>query len=201
MCKRHLITTTSAVLLLLFVLFLGAPETVHSSFTLMNVSIDDFSPDPSTNARVTYGLVNQVTHAGAGWSVGQNCTECLAQPDPSKVFDQTWHDSSTAENGANISFASISFTGVAVYVMGIVISSTPRTSTSLNNSRIFFQVDGVDQGSFLFEASLGTEVVYSYNTTFFAKEDLPNGTHNVTMMCGDAEPGDSLCLLDRFIYT
>ncbi|KLO06176.1 hypothetical protein SCHPADRAFT_946301 [Schizopora paradoxa] len=143
---------------------------------LTNVSIDDASPDPLTGARIMYGFVNQVTPAGAGWNVGQNCSTCLAQPDPSQTFDGTWHDASTEVVGDNIPFASVSFTGVAIYVVGIIVSSTPETNS--------------------------TEVVYSYNTTFLAKEGLSDGLHNVTMMCGTGDPSiDSVCLLDRFIYT
>lgn len=86
--------------------------------------------------------------------------------------------------------------------MGIIVSSTPETDRSLNNSRIFFQVDGANQGSFLYTASVGPVTVYSYNTTFFAIENLTDGPHNITMMCGDANSSvDSVCLLDRIIYT
>lgn len=92
--------------------------------------------------------------------------------------------------------------GVAIYVVGIVVTSTPATTGPLNNSRIFFQVDGTGKGSFVFNASLGSEIVYAYNTTVFMKEDLSNGPHNITVMCGDGDPSiQSVCLLDRFIYT
>ncbi|KLO06179.1 hypothetical protein SCHPADRAFT_697871 [Schizopora paradoxa] len=190
------------MLQVILILLLFAHQATCSSSMLMNVSIDDSSPDPLTGARITYGFLNQVTTAGTGWNVGQNCSTCLAQPDPSQTFDRTWHDASTQVVGDNIPFASVSFTGVAIYVVGIIVSSTPETNRSLNNSRIFFQVDGEDAGSFLFDALISTEVVYSYNTTFFAKEDLPDGLHNVTLMCGTGDPSiDSVCLLDRFIYT
>lgn len=92
--------------------------------------------------------------------------------------------------------------GIAVYVIGITVSNTPATNYSLNSTKMFFEVDGIDHGSFFFEASLGSEVVYSYNTTLFAKEGLSNGLHNVTMMCGNGVSNpDSICLLDRIIYT
>ena len=167
----------------------------------------------------TYGFLNQVTTNGSGWHVGQDCSTCLARPDPSQVFGGTWHDTSTEVVGNRIPFASVSFTGisykighsswntyhfigVAVYVMGVVVSSTPKTNRSLNNSRIFFQVDGADETSFMFNASLGSEVIYSYNMTLFSKEGIPDGPHNVTVMCGTGDSSiDSVCLLDRFIYT
>lgn len=203
---------------ILLIFLLIAPQ-VLSNPAFTNISIDDSSLDPLTGARITYGYLNQVTTNGTGWHVGQNCSTCLARPDPSQVFGGTWHDTSTEVVGRQIPFASVSFTGkhklsksfnalkqqflgVAIYVMGIIVSSAPETNRSLNNSRIFFQVDGADEASFMFNASLGNEVTYSYNTTLFAKEDLSNGLHNVTMMCGTGDPStDSVCLLDRFIYT
>lgn len=82
------------------------------------------------------------------------------------------------------------------------MTSAPATTLSLNNSRIFSQVDGIEQGSFIYNASLGSEVTYQYNIMFFAKEGLTDELHNVTMMCGDGNPSlNSICLLDRIIYT
>lgn len=185
----------------------------------MNISIDDLSSDPITGARITYGIVNQTNENEAGWNIGQNCSDCLAQPDPSQTYNRTWHDASLGPSGTNNVFASVSFTGalcfstltahvlilfflgVAIYVVGITVFSSPPTTQSLNNSKIFFQVDGEDQGSFLHSALVGMEVVYSYNTILFSKEGLSEGLHNVTMICGDGSSTvDSLCLLDRFIY-
>lgn len=166
-----------------------------------------------------YGRLDDPTN-GDGWGIGPNCSVCVAQPDPSQTFDRTWHDASVSSNGNNTPFATVSFTGeqlvltinrnnsdfitgVAIYVMGIIVASTPATTDALNSSKIFFQVDGTTQGSFLHEASLGPETVYSYNTTLFAKTNLSNELHNITVLCGDGtDPStDSLCLLDRFIYT
>ncbi|KLO13078.1 hypothetical protein SCHPADRAFT_381645 [Schizopora paradoxa] len=185
---------------LLFLLFSNAPRAIHSSSTLVNVSIDDSSSDPLTGARISYGSVGNAT-SDLGWNVGQECTICLAQPDPSQAFDRTWHDTSTGANGVNKPFATALFTGVAVYVVGIIVSSTPAVNTALNNTMIFFQVDGTDQGSFLYFATLATEVVYSYNVTFFSMEGLSDGPHNITMICGNGIPILSLCLIDRVIYT
>ncbi|KLO13083.1 hypothetical protein SCHPADRAFT_382267 [Schizopora paradoxa] len=179
------------------------PILVHSSGALVNISIDDTFSNPS-DARLFYGLTNQLAQDGNGWSIGANCSGCLAQPDPSQTFDHSWHDTSTSGSGkdGDIPYASLSFTGVAVYVMGIIISKSPSTNNPLNNTRMFFQIDGVDQGNFTHFASVGSEVVYSYNTTFFSKENLSNGQHNITIMCGDGNQSiASNCLLDRVIYT
>ncbi|KLO13077.1 hypothetical protein SCHPADRAFT_381861 [Schizopora paradoxa] len=203
-CESQLVRRFRNIFLLhipFFILLLNAPQT---SSSLVNVSIDDSSSDPFTGGRIMYGKTNDLT-IGDGWNainLNQNCSNCAAQPSLAQVFGQTYHESSIALNGENIGFALFSFTGVAIYVMGIIVTNTPATTASLNGSRIFFQVDGVDQGSFIFDASLGPKTTYSYNTTLFAKEDLLNGPHNVTMMCGDGNTSrDAVCLLDRFIYT
>ncbi|KLO13075.1 hypothetical protein SCHPADRAFT_381477 [Schizopora paradoxa] len=190
--------------MLLFVFLIISPLSTYSSFTLANVSIDDSAPDPRTGARITYGKIDNTTN-GVGFIEGQNCQKCGAQPDPSQTFNRTWHAASVKSNGNESPFATVSFTGSAIYVMGIVVSSTPATNMSLNNSKIFFQVDGMDQGSFLYKASLGPEIIYSYNMTLFATENLSYGLHNVTITCGDGalpqRDPNSVCLLDRFIYT
>lgn len=86
--------------------------------------------------------------------------------------------------------------------MGIIVKSTPENLGSMNNSRMSFQVDGINQGSYSYTASVGSLTTYSYNTTFFAMDDLSDGLHNITMICGDDDPeSESVCLLDRFIYT
>ncbi|KLO13087.1 hypothetical protein SCHPADRAFT_940659 [Schizopora paradoxa] len=165
-----------------------------------NISVDDNSFDPYSGARIFYGTVDEVATNGNGWNIGQDCPNCTAQPDPSMVFNRTWHDTSSSLTAGNIPMASFSFTGIAIYVMGISVSSSPETTKSLNNSRIFFRIDDEDAGSYFNTATVGSEVLYSYNVTFFAKENLPDGPHNITMLCGNGTT-TSLCLLDRFIYT
>lgn len=92
--------------------------------------------------------------------------------------------------------------GVAVYVIGIFVSTAPSSATDLNNSRIFVQINGTDEGNFIKSAIVGGNAIYEYNTTFFAKEGLPFGQHNITILNGDSEATSvSLCLLDRIIYT
>ncbi|KLO13084.1 hypothetical protein SCHPADRAFT_928764, partial [Schizopora paradoxa] len=169
----------------------------------MNLSIDDSSPDPLTGTRLIYECLDLTNSKVHGWNVGQDCgSGCSAHPDPSQVFEGTWHDASTRENGVNSPIASTSFTGVAVYVIGINIASTPETSSSLNNTRMFFQIDGAIQGSYNHTASIATDTTFSYGAVFFAQEGLSNELHNITIICGDGDPNlDSICLLDRIIYS
>ncbi|KLO13080.1 hypothetical protein SCHPADRAFT_904487 [Schizopora paradoxa] len=187
--------------LLAMLVFLNSFEPIHSQTGLINITIDDSSADPLTGVQIFYGLQNQ-PGTSAGWAAGQDCPNCLAQPDKAQAFDNSWHDSTYSVPKGNLPYAWVTFTGSAVYVMGIIVASIPQTNYSLNNSRLFFQIDGEDQGNYLHVASIGPEIVYSYNALFFAKEDLPYGLHNITIMNGDSSPApDSLCLLDRIVYT
>lgn len=49
-----------------------------------NVTVDDQLGDESTGRQVSYS---------GSWSQGSTCDSCLLKPDPSKVLDGTWHDS------------------------------------------------------------------------------------------------------------
>lgn len=50
----------------------------------VNVTIDDTYGDPVTGTKFTYSDVE--------WKPGQNCSGCLAQPDPKQARNGTWHD-------------------------------------------------------------------------------------------------------------
>ncbi|KLO13079.1 hypothetical protein SCHPADRAFT_874504 [Schizopora paradoxa] len=193
-------STTGRLLVMLAILISLRTPPVYSQSDLFNITIDDSFADPSTGVQIFYGLQNRPGE-GNGWAPGQDCPGCLAQPNKTLAFNNSWHDTTYSAKG-DIPYAWMTFTGSAVYVMGIVIASMKKTSTSLNNTRLSFEIDGEDQGTYLHVASIGSDIVYSYDTLFFAKEDLPFDFHNITIMVGNSvDNQDSLCLLDRIIYT
>lgn len=51
----------------------------------VNVTVDDAGSDPVTGNTFQYAPDGK-------WNIGNKCPGCLAQPDPSLVFDGTWHD-------------------------------------------------------------------------------------------------------------
>ena len=64
---------------------------LFASFTLaalQNVTVDD--------AVLTGAVVPQYLPTTALWNsvIGNNCTTCIAKPDPSLAYDGTWHDTS-----------------------------------------------------------------------------------------------------------
>ncbi|KLO13088.1 hypothetical protein SCHPADRAFT_940660 [Schizopora paradoxa] len=164
-----------------------------------NISVDDSLPDPLSGFQIIYGLANKTITSGTGWNT-QDCVGCLAKPDPSQAFNGTWHDASSHVSQEYLSQASFFFVGSAIYAKGIVVSTNQETTGSLNNSRMSFQIDGQDVGSYNHTAAVDSKTTYLYNVTLFAKEDLSYGLHNFTMTCG-SETSNSLCLLDRLIYT
>lgn len=62
---------------------------VHMSYSvaamLVNVTVDDSAPDPHSGESIVYSPYND-------WSIGQNCSTCLARPDASMIYDNSWHD-------------------------------------------------------------------------------------------------------------
>jgi len=73
----------------------------------VNITIDDTYGDPVTGAQFTYA---------GGWNVGPTCTSCTARPDPSQVYNGTWHDGTffPSEENAPLS-ATVSFTGRLIW--------------------------------------------------------------------------------------
>ena len=80
-----------------------------TSAALTNVTVDDTLGDLVTGLQVSYA-------PSGGWSPGQNCTDCTAQPNASQMLFNTWHDSSyfpNVDDAEGLSFtATITFTGL-----------------------------------------------------------------------------------------
>lgn len=94
----------------------------------------------------------------------------------------------------------LAFTGTAVYVMSIAITTTSLNQIApLSNSQLSFQINGTNVGSFNKTAPVGLEVTFGYDSPVFVQEGLPLGRHNLTIINGG--PSKSLFLLDRIIYT
>lgn len=55
----------------------------------VNITVDDQKGDSKTGDAPSYAPSNI-------WNLGPQCTGCFVQPDPSKAFDNTWHDSTNA---------------------------------------------------------------------------------------------------------
>ncbi|KAI0719137.1 hypothetical protein C8T65DRAFT_523365, partial [Cerioporus squamosus] len=162
---------------------------------LVNVTIDDTLGDPNTRAQIVYDPPGV-------WKVGQNCTDCTAQPDPSQLTNATWHDgtfSAVVENG-NASnqplTAAVTFEGVAVYVYCVV---THSFKSPVGNSDMSFFIDGNLVGQFV-QPPTG-DTTYEYNVPVYVNESLPPGSHTIAIVNGVPNGNQSLTLLDYIVYT
>ena len=71
---------------------------------LLNVTVDDASPDPRTGAKISYG---------GAWVDGQDCLGCLNIPDAARIHNSTWHNSTMTKSSTATTFASFHFTGAS----------------------------------------------------------------------------------------
>ncbi|EMD41686.1 hypothetical protein CERSUDRAFT_102093 [Gelatoporia subvermispora B] len=174
----------SLLLSLLFTVFVSADQ---------NVTVDDTFGDPITGEQFVY---SPTTGSDSIWNVGQTCTGCLAQPDPSQTYNNSWHDGTTGV--MTPMSASLSFEGTALYVYCIIAHSAPdsgfRTDTDLS-----FSIDNEVRGGFYENQPLsdGLEPTYDYNVLVFSIDSLSQDRHQFTM----ENVNVSLVLLDYVIYT
>ena len=190
---------------LLAVLFILSFLSIHSSSVLVNVSIDDTLGDERTG--------NMITYVG-GWKVGQSCTDCTTNVNARQTFEFTWHDATFHPTTDAIISASVSFngtslfeylycyrlmvsiTGTAVYVVCILLHSTP---SFYGNTDMVFFIDNAQVGSL--EQSPDDPIsVYQYNQTVFSQTGLTPTTHNISIQVGN-NGTKAIILLDRIIYT
>ncbi|KAI5117401.1 hypothetical protein M0805_004623 [Coniferiporia weirii] len=174
-------------------LLLLSPTSLADS---VNVTIDDQFGDPTNGQHIFY-------EPSEAWKVGQTCTDCAAKLSPvSDVYLGTWMDSTfypagdaSVSTSGQISTASVSFVGTAVYVICILTGSTPLLD---GNTDMTFKIDDVTTG--VFEKQLNPSATYLFNQTVFAQTGLPNTLHTITIESGLAGQA-ALVLLDSIIYT
>ncbi|KAJ4485551.1 hypothetical protein J3R30DRAFT_3325871, partial [Lentinula aciculospora] len=159
----------------------------------VNMTIDDSSPS------VTY-------YPAAAWnarSASIPCSSCTANPDTSKLFDNTFHDGTFnpvpgSNNFPNIPLtASLEFNGTAVYVFCALAESSTSPD---GDSDMSFYIDGSLKGTFV-KTAPGNNNVYDYAIPVFSIDSLPLGMHNVTLQNGHVNGTKALVLLDEIVYT
>lgn len=95
----HIHTSLATTSILAITLF-----TVYSSATLQNITIDDAYLGGSEGISLIY-LPDKL------WDIGNICSGCFAQPDPTQVLDGTWHDSTSMFNDTLQRSIGFNFTG------------------------------------------------------------------------------------------
>ncbi|KAJ7118945.1 hypothetical protein C8R44DRAFT_922769, partial [Mycena epipterygia] len=152
-----------------------------------NRTIDDQSGDSVSGVLPTYSPARF-------WQQGSSCTSCRFHPDPSQVFDHTWHDSSQFPGEAPVSLT-LDFAGTAVYVFCIVPPITPNATTVYN---LNFTLDGVSHGTYSYSPTSSTE--FMYNVSVLSLESLLNKTHTL-LISTDSSVDGSIFLFDYAVYT
>ncbi|GJE89335.1 hypothetical protein PsYK624_054340 [Phanerochaete sordida] len=161
--------------------------------TLVNITIDDQGHDPMTGNKLS---------RTSGISLGQTCgSACDAQPDPLRVFNGTWMDTTFIPGGKDEhgvpQSVTFSFTGTAVYVYGIQSQSINRPGSDAD---VLFYIDGAKEGNYKFTAK-GPQSAYTYNQLLFSADDFDDIPHTLMSQNGRIGGGSTLLLLDFIVYT
>ena len=110
------------------------------------------------------------TYTGAGWNAvtpATPCTACATQPDPSKVFNHTWHDT------ALLTSAQLAFSGVSIEVY--TICPPAQSDGSYYGTNFTFTLDNVADGTFRGPQPSCTQFMYNYLA--YARTNLTLGSH------------------------
>ncbi|KIP01212.1 hypothetical protein PHLGIDRAFT_379487 [Phlebiopsis gigantea 11061_1 CR5-6] len=154
---------------------------------LVNVTVDDQDPQlayaPAENHWLSF--------------VDHDCQRgCSAKPDAAQAYNHSWHDATydfnvTSQNAPQT--IAFQFTGSAIYVYGIVMSS--------KETDLLFFMDHDPSGNFTYQSS-GSQTAYRYNVLYYANSLLRSGTHYLLLQNGQGDGGNrSLVLFDYLIYT
>ena len=72
--------------------FFSAQHMAFAALRIINRTIDDTYGDSATGLQVVYSEF---------WNKGQVCSGCAVQPDPSKAFEGSWHDTTSGPTSHN----------------------------------------------------------------------------------------------------
>ncbi|KAJ7689461.1 hypothetical protein B0H17DRAFT_1135042 [Mycena rosella] len=152
--------------------------------TISNRTIDDTKGDAITGFLPIYAPTQQ-------WNVGTDCSGCLVQPDPSQLFDYTWHDTTQGDGGVPSS-VTLNFTGTAIYLFCVVPNTITFATTLVN---LNFTLDGVPIGTFTHVPDSSSDILYS--VPVLSSQNLKNEPHILVAETA----GNSLFVFDVAMYT
>ncbi|KAL5510945.1 hypothetical protein ACEPAG_4702 [Sanghuangporus baumii] len=170
---HHLLTTGLAVIPLLV------------SALKQNVSVDDAAAS---------GVIPQYLPPSGAWEQGADCSGCFAQPDPSQIFNGTWHDATFTPTDGSARAVEFTFNGTSLYVFFILANTVPFTDTVTNMN---FILDEETVGSFVHQPTNSSD--FEYNVPVYVNNSLSSGQHHMRMEA--AGNHSALILFDYFIYT
>ncbi|KAL5493061.1 hypothetical protein ACEPAI_4509 [Sanghuangporus weigelae] len=150
-----------------------------------NVSVDDAAAS---------GVIPQYLPPSGAWKQGADCPDCFAQPDPSQIFNGTWHDATFTPTDGSARAVEFTFNGTALYVFFILANTVPFTDTVTNMN---FILDEETVGSFVHQPTNSSD--FEYNVPVYVNDSLSFGQHHMRMEAVGNH--SALILFDYFIYT
>ncbi|KAJ3556236.1 hypothetical protein NM688_g2138 [Phlebia brevispora] len=140
------------------------------------------------------------TVGSSSWSFGPDCSKCNAKLDPTKVFNETWHDVSFCPPGdANVSqTATLVFNGSAIYVYCVIAPSSSGVRIA-GSADMLFYIDEQIVGSFTRDTT--GQTTFEYNVSVYVNTSIPPGLHTFALQNGRASGGTSLTLLGYMVYS
>ncbi|KAF9463791.1 hypothetical protein BDZ94DRAFT_589787 [Collybia nuda] len=138
------------------------------------------------------------------WNSNGNCPngKCYAQPDPSQISMQTWHESTFRVGIGTNAYpntplsVTVKFQGDSVQVYAVI----PQSLGSINlapTAAVAFSVDGQQAINFSRPSATG----YTYNVLVYDSNMIPLGPHELKITNGIVNGMDSLFILDRIVYS
>ncbi|KAG8767971.1 hypothetical protein FRC15_005359, partial [Serendipita sp. 397] len=149
---------------------------------------------PAYGANITVDDADPKIIYSSGWSIGNTCTACVAQPDKALTYGATWHDT-TRDRNTTVKSVEYSFEGTAIYVYGIIINIVRTDSVFTTNNNLSLWIDG-HLASVYQHQPLNTNS-YEYDVPVFALSGLSPSTHLARV---DLEES-SVFLFDYLIYS
>ncbi|KAF8980266.1 hypothetical protein BDQ17DRAFT_1263914 [Cyathus striatus] len=162
---------------------------------LVNVTVDDASPDPLTGKTIAYLPT-------ASWQQGDSCTTCNAGADGRLMNGGTWHDGTVSiflspSGPLNATFV---FNGTAIYVFCALALQTTNALAAFSNMTFYIDGDLVGQFQRIPPGTNG----FQYNVSVYSNTTLSPGSHTFMLQNGVAvgNGGDtSLTLFDYLVYS
>lgn len=76
----------------------------YSSAALQNITLDDAYAGGTEGITLIYLPDNK-------WNIGNTCSFCWTQPDPTRALDNTWHDASSGNGDESPLSIGLNFSG------------------------------------------------------------------------------------------
>ncbi|KAJ7662904.1 hypothetical protein B0H17DRAFT_952932 [Mycena rosella] len=154
-----------------------------------NRTIDDVNGDSITGLLPAYD-----SNCRNPWHTDGNCSACFMKPDPSQVFDRTWHDTrqKNERESPACHHTAYGYVRTAINFFYIVPNTVPHSFTAVS---LTFTIDSTSHGSYGHVPDASSDTLYV--VLVLAAEGVTNEPH--TLVARTVQP--SLFIFDYAMYT